>query len=611
MQHNAIERLLRTDLLAGVPENLLRALDPPPQLISIRTGDTLIEQGRQGDAFYLLVHGRLRAFVAGKDGMSRRVGDVLPGEGVGEMSLLTNDLTAATVRATHDCELVRFSRESYKQLMESSPAAALQVARMVIKRLRKGLSEQRRTLPYRVIAILPRDDRIDVIRFAEMLRGQLANFAPAIICAAREATAHESEGEVALYLADHESTEWTQFCLRQADLVLVVSAVNGDSGLNEAEKTLLARMDPDLAPRCDLVLLHPEQWRLPCDTRRWLQARTPREHHHVRAWLDDDFARLARLLTGNAVNVVLGGGGARGFAQIGVLKALREAGVPIDRICGTSMGSTIGGVYAVGHSLDDVARISHEIWVKGRPLSDYTFPALAIIRGRRLHNMIKNALRGWDVEDTPIPFFCVSVNLTTADLVLHDRGSLWEGVRASISIPGIGPPLFRNGHMLVDGGILNNLPVDLARERHEGSLIAIDVSRQSAMQVPEDIDQVPSGWRVLWRRLNPFRQSLDVPRIFEILVRAATLSSNRLSKRAKEMADVLFVPPIEQFAIFGFDAMPEIVEIGYAYAVERLRGDLDDRIARHIDPAWRSAATIPTGEGHLPAGIGEDMRDPA
>jgi len=605
---DAVELLLNSELLEGVPEEVLRTLHPRPELISISAGETLIRQDEVGAAFYLLVYGRLRVFVEDETGVARRVGEVLPGEGVGEMSLLTEDLTSATVRAMHDSDLVRFSRESYIQLMEASPEAALQVTRTVIKRLREGMSGQNRKSNFSTITVLPIDPDIDVGAFIAEFAEQLSQFLPVQTVSADTLDpqhAHlvkqrermtvdddhivsssllvlENEPGAVIYQADYELTEWTRISVRQADIILLLSSVDSPTGLTETEENLINHLDPDLAPRTDLVMLHPEEWRAHCGTADWLESRHVDEYHHLRCWRRDDFARLARILTNNAINLVLGGGGARGFAQIGVIRALNEAGIPIDRIGGTSMGSIVGAMHAVGLGFEQMSQLSREIWIEGKPLSDYTFPALSIVRGQRLHNLIKNALSGWQVEDLPISFYCVSGNLTDIDLMLHDSGPLWQGVRASGSIPGAGPPMFLDGKLLVDGGVLNNLPGDIMQNRHGGYVIIVDVSPQEPISVPEDIGETLSGWRILRSRLNPFETALQVPSLFEVLYRTATLSSELMSKVTQQLADILLVPPLERFGTLSFDQIDEIIAVGYRDTVRRLHAVEGPLIQRYL-----------------------------
>lgn len=361
-------------------------------------------------------------------------------------------------------------------------------------------------------------------------------------------------------------------------MVLLVSHVDSEPGITSIEEAYLATLDPELAPKIDLVLLHPGVWREKCGTRRWLACRTVTEHHHIRTGVGEDFERLARIVTGNSIGLVLGGGGARGFSQIGVVRALREAGIPIDRVGGTSIGSVISAQVASNMSIDAMYEMNRRLWVEGKPLSDYTFPAMSIVRGRKPHNLLRTELAEIEIEDLPINYFCVSTNLSDSELVLHDSGPLWSAVRASGSLPGAGPPLFWGGKILVDGGVLNNLPGDIMRDRFGGIVIAVDVARARAINIPDTIDDVPSGWQILWRRINPFSEPLPVPTLFEILYRTATLSSVRLARRTAAQADVVIAPPVADYTIVDFAKIDEIIASGYSHAVEVLRAQTEGRV---------------------------------
>ncbi len=590
--------LVESGFLGGVREEVLRAISPAPAFVTVPAGETLIHQNQPADAFYLLVQGRLRAFVADPAQGQRLVGEIMPGESIGEMSMLTGDPTSATVRAMHDSELVRFTRASFLQLIERAPEAVLNITRTVIHRLRRGIGPQNREFTHPRIVVLPLGAPADASDFAHHLvrhlrtHGTVATVTqdslPASLRAGlatrdgdgqtmrrHELGAHlgaiEAANRITVYIADPTPTAWTQACLRQADMVLMVADISGAPELREIEATVLARLDPALAPRLDLVLLHGADWRLNNGAQQWLAPRAVQEHHHLRRWSDEDFARLARIIVGRAVCLVLGGGGARGFAQIGVVRAMREAGIPIDRVGGTSIGSLIGAQVAMDMPSDEMHVRNVNLWVGGKPMRDLTFPAMSIVHGRRLHNLVKNELMGFQIEDLPIRFFCVSGNLSTTDLAMHDQGRLWPAVRASGSFPGAGPPMFLDGEVLVDGGVLNNLPGDIMRERYGGTLIVVDVSPlTSELRVPQDMEYAPSGWRILWSRIKPWGKPLPVPTILDVLYRTATLSSSIMSKRTHALADMVLTPPVGEYAVTDFEKIDEVVEIGYRYARERL-----------------------------------------
>jgi hypothetical protein len=257
--------------------------------------------------------------------------------------------------------------------------------------------------------------------------------------------AFERRYDIVLYPVSSDVDDWTRLILARADLVLLVTSVTGAADLSSVETILLAPRDSELLPRIDLVIQHGTDWTPDCGTRKWFEGRHVDEWHHIRAERREDYDRLARIVTGNAVTVVLGGGGARGFAEVGVVKALQERGIPIDRLAGTSMGSMIGGLLASGRAPDTITK-TLQVWArKGRFGRDYTLPILSLLHFKRLHKVTHDLLGDELIEDLPIPFFCISADLSENRLVVHDRGPLWRSIRASVSLPGIGPPMFDQG----------------------------------------------------------------------------------------------------------------------------------------------------------------------
>ncbi len=604
MKQDIIDLLLASDLFGKVPRDTLSAITPGPEWVHLETGKTLIEQGETGNSYYYLIQGRLQVSVAGDGGEIQTVGYVWPGEGVGEMSLLTDEPTSATVRGMYHSDLITFSRASFLHLMESSPSAALEITRQVINRLQVGYKRQEHKLPYAAITVLPIDPGVDAARFASLLVEHLEPYAsastvtpadldPELAALTRKKnrlspddafavvskfTEFQQKSDIVIYQAAIEDTQWMRLSMRQSELILLVATVDGNPELAECEHAILEGVDEHLMPQADLVLLHPEDFQPRCGTKRWIDRRTVNQFHHLRQWAADDFARLARVVTGNAVGLVLSGGGARGLSQIGTLKALKEAGVPIDRVGGTSMGALVGAQYALGQTIDEIIQTNRQVWVEGNPMSDYTFPAMSMIRGRRLQNLAKEIFKDWEIENLPIPFFCVSTNLTDAELKLHDRGTLWKGIRASCSIPGVGPPMFHDGKILVDGGVLNNLPGDIFSEKYGGILIIVDVAPEEPIVAPENVEDTISGWRILLSRFNPLTKPIPAPSMFQILYQISTLNSNRAARRTYSRADLLLLPPLETFGTLDFAAIDEIITIGYGEAVRRLRNLKDGRL---------------------------------
>lgn len=604
MENNeAIEQILELGFLGAIAEDDLLSLRPAPQLLSVRAGDTLLLQGEPGEAYYLLLRGRVRRFANDESGGRRFVGDVFPGQGVGASGLLTDDGNATTARVMHDSEVVRFSRAAFLQLMVLSWEFAIGVCREQIERVKAAEAPTRRHPTIKNVAIVPLDAAVDASRFIDdlfiavdgiatvttvddgLLTKQMAP--PPITAQDQQPTTpskadidavvariegFERQHDIVLYLVSPAADVWSQLIVARADLVLLVSSVGGESDLCEIETLLIEPTDDELRPRVDLALVHDSEWSADCQTRRWLDVRQVDEWHHLRAHREEDFQRLARVLTGNAITLVLGGGGARGLAEIGVYKALHEAGIPIDRFAGTSMGAMIGALLAAGMDTDEVTETLRTWAKKGTPGRDYTFPAMSLVHAKKLHKATQEVLGDGNIEDLPKPFFCLSANLSEIRPKVHDCGVLWRAVRASMSVPGVGPPLFDQGLMLTDGGTVSNVPADFAAQRHAGRIIIVVVTLAKKFLVPESYDDlVPSGWQILWHRINPFLKPLTVPNIYEVLQRSAAVGSNESYRKARELADLAILPPVSHVTLLDFHEIDSLIEAGYEHTVAQLK----------------------------------------
>lgn len=589
-------------MFPGLDREGLEAFGAGAEWVSLRGGDWLFRAGDPGDSAYLVISGRLRV-VAGEGVEERVLNEVGGGETVGEMSLLTDDVRSAGVYALRDSQLVRLTRDVFYRLTDRHPEALRRIAGFVVERLRRHSGERAAASPLVAIGVVGAHPGLDVRPFAEELARALAHagsvevvdrarvessLGRAGIADARDDEAagirlvrwlngRDAASRYVLYLADAEWTPWSERALRQADRVLVVARASDGSEPGVIEAQLADVWKASRAPQRSLVLLHPAGGRAR-DTARWLAHREVDDHFHVREGDPRDVARLARLLTGTGVGLVLGGGGARGFAHLGALRALEECGVPVDYVGGTSIGSIIAALPAMG--LD--ARASHELCSRYfSSLFDPTLPIVSLLAGRRIGERLEEALGGVDIEDLPVPFFCVATNLSQAEEVVHRRGSLFRAVRSSISLPGILPPVTLGGDLYVDGGLLNNLPIDVMIQLCGGGpVIAIDVSPEEDLRSELEVAGASlSGWRVLWQRFNPFGTRLDVPYISSVLMRSVVVGSmvRERERRAAELASLYLKMPVDAWGLLEFEKLDAIAERGYEAGAEAIRAWASER----------------------------------
>jgi NTE family protein len=509
--------------------------------------------------------GSLGVAVRGEDGHDALVARVQAGETVGEMALLDGGLRSATVFALRDTELLRLERRSYERLIEQHPRSILPLMSLLVRRLRIATHHRSGLAMIRTVALVPLDTEAEQHSLARDLADRLAAKGQRVRLLDRKSAAHTTHwfnaAEVAcdlvLYCSNLIDSPWTKLCLRQADRVLLIA-----SSHCVPQATWLASHTEDWRRPMDLVMLH-------ANGRSTVQSAAEHWHQrlqvglvcHVRRGKNDDIDRLARLLRGKSIGLVLSAGGARGFAHLGIVRALREARVPIDLIGGCSMGAIAGAALAL--EWDDVEiRERLRAFVKSNPINDYTLPFLALVKGRKLDRQLEEHFGGIRIEDLWRPFFCVSTNLTAGALATHRKGPLATALRASVSIPGLLPPVIIAGNAHVDGGIMDHLPIDVMRPTC-GTVIAADVASDLALAPFGEGGGGPSLWQFLWQRAR-------IPPIVDLLVRAATVSSEVLARTARSQADILFKPPLENVGLLDWEACDTAIEAGYRSATQHL-----------------------------------------
>jgi NTE family protein len=557
-------------LFTGLDDVLLEAIVAEVEWFSLPGGMTLFEAGDPPDALYLVVSGNLGAYRTSVEGHRRLVGNITAGETVGEMALISGKPRNATVVALRDTELVRLPRAAFEKLVLTNPQGLMRVTELLVQRLDATQRQVRgrRTIP-RTFAIVPHDAQHGPV-FAEQLAKHLGHAGKTELVWSQRGAEHTSQWfhtverscDFVVYVCDPTATRWSKLCLRQADVVLLIA----QSADTPADWPVFVECQAAgiTLPRAEIVLLQGERV-IPGTTAPWLQFRPGLPHHHVRN--DEDIARVARLLTARGLGVVLSGGGARGFAHIGVLRAIREAGIAIDAIGGTSIGAIIAAGAALEWSTEDLTSRVRRSFVETNPLNDYTLPLVSLVSGRKVTSLLKREFAHAWIEDTPVPFFCVSANLSSGQLALHRRGELWRWLRAAVAIPGVLPPMVHSGELFADGATINNLPVDVMRELGLGRVIGVDVGGDDAVFTTDAIDSdVPP----LWRMLAWFRGRKHRVNILQILWRAGMINSAIQRASRRELSDLLLQPKLEQVDMLDWKAFDRAVATGYQYARERL-----------------------------------------
>jgi len=592
-----------TDLFSGQDDVVLQEFAGRCQRVYLGAGEVLMREGDPGDGLYVLASGRLRVEVEQSGGEQVTVGEVARNEVVGEMAIITEEPRSATVVAIRDSELLKFTRKDFEDLVENHPGAMLKIARRIVERLRQSIHSKSASRKELSIAIIPAGEGAPLDSFMGELVEGLGDIGSTLVldsdfvdrhvdAGAANASQHGSKNDRLLswlneqetrhryivYRADSSATNWTRRCLRLADRVLAVGLAHSDSRKNEIEAEFLKPDSQKIFAQAELVLIHENDGSVPSGTSKWLASRGVRGCHHLRGGHKQDIERLVRFLTGRAFGLVLGGGGARGLAHVGVIRAIRELGIPIDAIGGTSMGSVIAGFYAMNSDLDGIYEACRNTFLKKGSLVDVTFPVVALASGKRIAQQLEETFGDVSIEDLWLKYYCVSSNLTRAEMNVHRDGLCWQRIRASISLPGVLPPVYHDGDLLVDGGVTNNLPVDIMRTICDGGpVIAVDVSPKVDMRQERSFGEAISGWKILTRGMNPFAESIQVPSIANVLMRTTLLGSSSAQVANGQNADLCLYPPVQHVGLLDFQALDDLIDTAYRDSLKNLQQWMDKK----------------------------------
>ncbi|MBL8550144.1 MAG: patatin-like phospholipase family protein [Hyphomonadaceae bacterium] len=560
-------------LLRDVAPAALEAAELEATWFSLPAGWPLFRQGEQADCLYFVLSGSLAAFRTGPHEEQALMGHIRPGEPVGEMSLIAREAHTGSVFAMRDSEIVRLSRAGFEALMHADPTLMERIARLMLQRVREPQRMRPRSEP-KVYALIGASPTIDLRLRARTLQTALSRLGKTAAIVGEESQGMESvwfdalehDHDAVLLISPIADTNWFRQCVRQADRIWVLARADA-----RPSTPLLPEDDPSPARRfrlVDVVLLHhgmerkaasTEEWRSACDAARLL---------HWRGLDDSDAARLARMIAGRSIGLVLSGGGARAYAHLGVVRALREAGVPFDVAGGTSMGALVAACVAMGWDDDEIEVRIRKAFVESNPLGDYVLPVVALVRGKRVEDRLEEHFGEALIEDLRIPFFAVSTNLASGNVKVHRSGLLRRALRATISLPGILPPVVDGDNgLLVDGAVLKNFPVDVLKEIHRGQIIGVDVAQRQGIN-PEDFKQPPGffGWIAAHGLQAP-------PPIASLLMRAATIMVDPWEGRSG--ADLLVAPDMPDVDLRDWKKFDEAVVAGYEACVAALKRQPD------------------------------------
>lgn len=559
------KRLSALDFFSDVDPKTCEAIAKAGAWFSLAGGSVLYEQGSASENVYFVLNGRLVVAREGPEG-ENIVGYIGAGEPVGEMSLILDENHTATVFALRDTELIAIPHTEFDRLHEQYGDLAAALSRAILRRSRQNRHTIRQSSP-KVFALIGTSPSIDIDRQAKKLSDKVSELGlRALTINEREDAPdslefddNETKHDIVILSTRVGDSAWYRFVLRHADRFFVFArrdAIPPKPFPLSPEKHSPARR----FRLVDLIMM--DEGVRSCSILDWQDAVSAQRIFH---WNNsEDVKRLARIVAGKSVGIVLSGGGARAYAHIGAVRAIREKGIPIDLACGASMGGIVAACIAIGWSDDEVDYRVKQAFVESNPLSDFRLPVVALTRGKIVEARLKEHFGDALIEETQIPYFCVSADLASGSAHVHRQGLVRDALRASISLPGILPPIVHDNAnaLLVDGGLINNFPTDIMSSTHRGVNIGIDVARKGSID-PRDYLDTPGFFR--WIREYGIKAP---PPIIGLLMRSAT--TRRESTMLHHPADIMITPAVQGVDLRAWKEYDLAVEEGYKATIEAL-----------------------------------------
>jgi NTE family protein len=571
------------ELFDALHDEALAALEHEARWIELPAGAEVFREGEASDSLYLVAHGRLAILQREPAGGERVVREVAAGQPIGELGLLLDRPRSATAKATRDSLLVRLDRAGFERLIAHHPSGLLALTRRIAERLVTRPPAPSAAPPSTTLIVAASPD-VPLQRLWRELTPRLAAHGARCLTAeevarrcddprglepARAARWLEAETRAGgrIFVLGAEASA-IQRLTPSVDRMLLVADAGGEVGAGPLEEHLAQLRAHGVPVSLDLALLQ-SGGRLPRDTAAWLERVQPRSHHHLRLGEGRDLDRLARRLAGRAVGLALGGGGARAFAHIGALRALREAAVPIDLVAGTSIGAVIGAQLALGWEPERMLADNQREWRwVGR---DRAFPFVSLLGARRLSALMERMFGDVAIEDLWLDFSCATVDLSWCQLVSQRTGPLRRWVLASASVPGIHPPVVHGGRLWVDGGLLSSVPAAVVRDAGAATLISVDPSPFRRQTIDERLERPPSGLGFLLDRVPLIGSGF--PSLLSLIYRAMSAAQHAQLDERKTISDLYVEPPVDRFGITDYDRVAEIAALGYEETRRRLERD--------------------------------------
>lgn len=575
MQNDTLALIKTCSLFSSLEDNACLDILSECQTTTLNHNEILFQQGDSSDCLYIVASGQLTAFLTTNSGAAKIIGHIQKGEVVGELGALSDQPRTLTVKANETTTLLKLTTEAFKKLSVRYPAILVGIISPLITRSQntiKLLAEEKNA---KHLAIIPANSEICLAQFKNSLQQAISANSGILLLNDSDHTENNLKEKTSLsanthhtliYLCSQTESPFMKLALEKADTIFVVGNQCIENNCNTAFLNNLRSQQK----RLELILLYPDADATPGNTKNWLNKIDFFQHHHIRLHKHTDYARLLRFMTGTAIGVVLGGGGAKGWVHLGVIKALLEKDIPIDAIGGSSIGAVAAGCFAMHETYTEMLESFRTvIKTSSSPFAmrNFTWPIISLIDSKHATAGLQKVYADTSIENLWLPYFCMSCNLSTHQEAIHQRGLLWEKIRSSASLPGIVPPMVIDGQLHFDGGLLNNLPIDVMRNRLgvNGKIIGVSLLGGGMDKTIYNFPPVLTFKQAFLAKLGLCKNNYKFPPFFDTFLTSLLMGSSSKEKQNALIADLLIAPELTGFRMLDLNSKQEtkLIEIGY------------------------------------------------
>ncbi len=551
--------------------------------ITLESEQVLFKQGSPSDSLYIVLSGELVCYVDTPQHEKKIIGNIYDDQAVGEMGLLSGEPRSLSVKAISPSKLLKLSKEQFDAFCRNDATFVTKLTMQIIARSRHVFTSSDVTKRQRKILLLPATGDIDLTGLLNKLLATRYGRESLHLVKRDEPQQYSPDSSTCLLFdARHSEISSLQIALPDMDTLLII--VQGDSRpqIPEAILSLLkhAKVFPKL--KIDLLLLQPDTLAMPRRTRDWLSKARFNQHYHVRCERNSDINYLARVLSGRTNALVVGGGGAKGWAAVSALKLVYPLLESFDSFAGVSIGAIIVSCLLTTDSYPAFVKKYSYInknLAKTITLLQSTFPIVSLFSGCAGTDATRRTFAALYLEDLWRPFVIVASNVNTRSEVHTSRGLLHEAIRMSAAVPGIIPPVVRNGEMIIDGALTNNLPTDIVRKQygHKAMICALDLNGGEADKRKYNFPSVIPLKDSLLYKLKMAHNHYSFPGFFESFYNAITLGAGTKEDRNKGLADVLIQPNVHNIGLLNFSKRDQLIKEG-ELAGERVIDKLKEKL---------------------------------